>query len=209
MGYKVLVLGNTSVGKSSAIENLPENETFVVQCTKKDLPFAGSRKKYVEKENKFQTSKPEQIIKILKAKNEDENIKYIVIDDANYIMFYEAKRKRVETGFKKFVDLAYDFTDILETIDTLRDDLTVFITAHIEKNDFGDESFKTIGKMLRDQLCIEGLFDIVLLARGVDNDYKFVTNGESVAKSPKGMFTEHLIDNDYKKIASTVQDYYG
>jgi hypothetical protein len=209
MGYKVLVLGNTSVGKSTAIETLPEKETFVVQCTKKDLPFVGSRKKYIDKKNKYQTSKPEEIIKILKANNNESNVKYIVIDDANYIMFYEAKRKRVETGFKKFVDMAYEFTDILETIDGLREDLTVFITAHIEKNDFGDESFKTIGKMLRDQLCIEGLFDIVLLARGIDDDYKFITNGDSVSKSPRGMFEEHFIENDFKKIATVVQDYYG
>jgi hypothetical protein len=209
MAYKVLVTGNTSTGKSSAIADLPSNETFVIQCTKKDLPFEGSRTAYIEAVNKYQTSKPKEIIAILKKMNSNEKVKYIVIDDAHYVMFYELKRKRMEKGYDKFNDLAFDFVDILLEIDNMRDDIVVFFTGHLETSDFGKESFKTSGKMVREQLVVEGLFDIVLLARGFDNDYKFSTNEDSIAKTPKNMFMDKLVPNNYLEISKTIKEYYN
>jgi hypothetical protein len=209
MAYKVLVTGNTSTGKSSAIAGLPPEETFVIQCTKKDLPFAGSRLMYVDKDNKYQTSKPNEIIAILKKKNLDQKTKYIIIDDANYVMFYELKRKRDEKGYEKFNALGFDFTDILLEIDNMRDDIVVFFIGHLETNDFGKETFKTAGKMVRDQLIVEGLFDIVLIARGFENDYKFSTKEDSIAKTAIGMFESRHVDNNFLEISNTIKKYYG
>ena len=41
MAYKVLILGNSGTGKSTSIRNLIPEETFVIKCIDKPLPFKG------------------------------------------------------------------------------------------------------------------------------------------------------------------------
>src|SRR5574344_314815 len=69
---------------------------------------------------------------------------------------------------------------------------------------------KTIGKMLDQNLKIEGLFSIVLRAVQTEDGYKFVTRDDmvSTAKSPIGMWEEDMIDNDLKAVDTTIREYY-
>lgn len=74
---------------------------------------------------------------------------------------------------------------------------------------FGDIKPKTIGKMLDEKVCLEGMFTIVL--RAVKGErYAFVTQTRdgAVSKSPDDMFPEIEIDNDLLTVDSTIREYY-
>jgi len=209
MANKILILGSSGSGKSSSIKNLDHKETFIIKCLEKDLPFKNSRKKYcIEEKNIFVKNNPASIIKMLGKINLKEEVKTVIIDDSNYIMTYEYKRKAGEKGYGKFETMAFDFMDILDFVDSMRPNINVYFMAHTEKDHEGEKSFKSIGKFLSEKLVIEGLFTIVLLANGMIDDYKFTTNGVIPAKTPFEMFSENLIDNDLAVINETIKEYY-
>lgn len=81
---------------------------------------------------------------------------------------------------------------------------------HEDKNEFGDVKPKTIGKLLDDKVCIEGLFTIVLHAISEGGEYKFrtQTDGSDVAKSPIDMFDSEEIPNDLKAVDQKVREFY-
>jgi hypothetical protein len=68
---------------------------------------------------------------------------------------------------------------------------------------------KTVGKMLDDQLTVEGLFSIVLRTRVENGKYCFVTqtDGADTVKSPMGMFPLE-IDNDLKQVDDRIREYW-
>ena len=82
---------------------------------------------------------------------------------------------------------------------------------HEDKNDFGDIKPKTIGKLIDEKVCLEGLFSIVLRAKKVDKNYLFYTQSteNDVAKSPIGMFDKLYIENDLKEVDSVIREFYG
>ena len=100
---------------------------------------------------------------------------------------------------------------------TLRNDLIVFILNHVEVSvDLNGEKTikaKTAGKMLDNQIVLEGLFSIVLYAKiestkTGNNHYFLVKNdGVSTTKSPKGMFNEDKIPNDLLLVANAIREY--
>lgn len=112
-----------------------------------------------------------------------------------------------EKGFDKFTTIAANFRDLIHFINEIdEDDKIVYFLHHSELDQDGKEKVKTIGKMLDEKLTVEGCFDVVLYCQ----DYKFFTqaNGQSVAKTPEGMF-ELEIPNDLKMVDDTIRDYYG
>lgn len=209
MAQKVLILGNSGSGKSTSIKNLNEKETFIIQCVKKRLPFKDSTKKYSsENKNIYQTNNLINVLEALEKIEKMKNIKTLIIDDFNYLMTYGYKARSREVGYGKFETLAFLVVDILDKIDTLRDDLNVYITAHTQKDNDGKISTKTIGKFLDDKVVIEGLFEMVILALGSDNNYNFTVNGLDPAKTPIGMFETDEIDNDLVLINEAIKKYY-
>ena len=81
---------------------------------------------------------------------------------------------------------------------------------HEDKNDFGDIKPKTIGKMLDEKVCVEGMFTIVIrsvLSNG-KHVFKTQTDGFDVCKTPIGMFEQSEIDNDLKLVDTTIREYY-
>lgn len=209
MARKVLILGNSGTGKSTSIQNLNEKETFIIQCVKKGLPFRNSSKKYCkENKNIFTSPNLTQVLNALKKINENKEIKTIIIDDFNYLMTYGYKERAREIGYQKFETIAFLVVDILDQIDAMRDDIIVYITAHTQESNSGKISTKTIGKFLDEKLCIEGKFDMVLLALGTENKYQFTVNGLDPAKTPIGMFEKNEIENDLVLINETIKKYY-
>ena len=69
---------------------------------------------------------------------------------------------------------------------------------------------QTVGKMLDNQLTVEGLFSVVLLCRTDGSRHWFETqsDGFTTAKSPMGMFPRE-IDNDLKAVDMTIREYWG
>jgi len=90
-------------------------------------------------------------------------------------------------------------------------DKIVYFFMHEDKDDMGDVRPKTIGKLLDEKVCVEGMFTIVLCCVIDGDEHKFITqsvNG-AVSKSPMGMFEDLTIDNDLLMVDHTIREYYG
>ena len=89
------------------------------------------------------------------------------------------------------------------------DDIIVYFLHHIQETETGRIKAKTSGKMLDNQLTLEGLFSIVLLCKTDGKEHYFETqsDGFTTCKSPMEMF-EFKIDNDLKLVDTTIREYY-
>ena len=148
----------------------------------------------------------EKIYKVLKN---PERKKY-VIDDSQYLMAFESFDHAKETGYGKFTNMALNFRNLIDFI--IRGtpaDCIVYMLHHTELSEDGKLKAKTLGKMLDNQLTVEGLFSIVLLCQVEGSEHYFITNsdGSNPAKSPMDMF-EMKIDNDLKFVDTTIREYY-
>ena len=200
MGVPVLILGESGSGKSCSLRNFDPNEVGIFNVASKPLPF---RKKM----RMLNDSKYQEIMAVL-VQNKS---KCYVIDDAQYLMAFSLFDRANEVGYKKFTDAAVDFYQLVQTVIKLTsDDTIVYFLQHIERDDAGRIKAKTAGKMLDNQLTLEGLFSIVLLCEAKGEEHYFITqsDGTSTAKSPMGMFDSLKIDNDLKMVDDTIRKYY-
>lgn len=203
MGVAVLVLGASGSGKSASMRNFKENDVRILNVASKPLPFRNV--------NKLKKADKATYAMIKGAVKSGQTLSYVV-DDAQYLMAFESFDKINETGYSKFSAMAKNYEDMLRTIqEDTSPDTIVYIMQHIDKDDDGNIKAKTLGKMLDQQLTVEGLFSIVLLAKAEERRHFFVTqsDGTNPCKSPMGMFDEIEIDNDLKMVDDTVREYYG
>lgn len=199
MGVPILILGASGSGKSSSLRNFEPAEIGIFNVAGKPLPF---RKKLPMANN----ARYETIYKGLK----DPKLKTYVIDDSQYLMAFESFDHAKETGYGKFTNMALNFRNLINYIVTaLPDDCFVYFLHHTELSEDGRIKAKTLGKMLDNQLTLEGLFSIVLLCQVEGSEHFFITNsdGSNPAKSPMEMF-EPKIDNDLKFVDTTIRAYY-
>ena len=203
MGVAVLVLGASGSGKSASMRNFKENDVRILNVASKPLPFRNV--------NKLKKADKATYAMIKGAVKSGQTFSYVV-DDAQYLMAFESFDKINETGYSKFSAMAKNYEDMLRTIqEDTSPDTIVYIMQHIDKDEDGNIKAKTLGKMLDQQLTIEGLFSIVLLAKAEERRHFFVTqsDGTNPCKSPMGMFDEIEIDNDLKMVDDTIREYYG
>ncbi|NFE85325.1 hypothetical protein FC754_14500 [Clostridium botulinum] len=199
MGLPVLVLGESGSGKSTSMRNFEDGEVGIFNVASKPLPF---RKKLP----KLNGASYKQIISGL-AKSK---LKTYVIDDSQYLMAFQMFDKAKETGYGKFTDIALDFRNLIQFIITgTPDDVIVYFLHHVETTETGKIKAKTSGKMIDNQLTLEGLFSIVLLTSTDGTEHKFITqsDGYTTAKSPMDMFPLEM-DNDLKLVDKTIREYY-
>ena len=199
MGVACLILGESGNGKSASLRNIPEDQVLVINVADKPLPF----KNHMES---LSSDNYPDIIKEMKLTKK----KIIVIDDAQYLMANEFMRRAGERGFDKFTEIAQKFWTLIQTVKELPKDVTVYVLAHIERDQNGNEKIKTIGKLLDEKITIEGMFTIVLKASVTDGVYIFSTqsNGHDTVKSPMGMFPTSTIDNDLWYVDRKIREYY-
>lgn len=205
MGIAVLVLGKSGSGKSSSLRGFKSDELCIYNVAGKIFPFRNTFRKV------FQNPSITDIINSLKAPKGGKHSKVYVIDDSQYLMAFESFRRAKEVGYGKFTDIAVSFYNLIQTV--IRDtppDTIVYFLHHSETTDSGEIKAKTIGKMLDNQLTVEGLFPIVLLCQTDGKRHYFVTqsDGYSTAKSPMDMFPTE-IDNDLKDVDLTIREYFG
>lgn len=197
-------MGESGSGKSASLRNFAPNEISVFNVTSKPLPFKQGKTKIPKIDNATYTDIANALA--------NPNKRAYVIDDAGYLLSFEMFKRANETGYSKFTDMAKNFFDMLDFINTkLPNDIIVYITMHTEDDpEMHRVKVKTIGKMLDQNLKIEGLFSIVLRAVQTEDGYKFVTRDDmvSTAKSPIGMWEEDMIDNDLKEVDRTIREYY-
>ena len=200
MGVPVLILGESGSGKSCSLRNFDPAEVGIFNVANKPLPFR--KKMMVLNDVDYIT------ITAILQKNKS---KCYVIDDAQYLMAFSLFDRVNEIGYKKFTDAAVDFYNLVQTvIRQTTEDTVVYFLQHIERDDTGRIKAKTAGKMLDNQLTLEGLFSIVLLCEAKGEEHYFITqsDGTTTAKSPMDMFPTLKIDNDLKMVDGVIRKYY-
>lgn len=225
MANAVILLGKSGAGKSSSIKGLNPKETVVLNVLGKKLPFKGSSKLYnQESKNLFRVDDYTQVINMLQGI--DKNTSYvhnIIIDDAIYIMRKEYFKRAKETGYGKYTELAMHFQQIISTIESMREDINVFIILHSEdvQSDKITVGYKvsTIGQLIDNQYNPVEVVPMVLYSSIKYDDkgaatYGFYTHRfmdgmvEIPAKSPADMFTEDFIPNDLGIVVTAMKEYY-
>ncbi len=147
------------------------------------------------------------------------HIKNVVIEDSNYIMGFNIVSRATEVGFTKFSIMARDMVELFREARKLRNDLKVFYFSHPETIEEGGEvtgyKIKTAGKLIDNQIVLEGLLTICLYTYVEENKdgsstYNFVTNRfkKYPAKSPDGMFTNIKMPNNLQTVVDAIDEYY-
>lgn len=205
MATPVLIIGKSGSGKSTSMRNCIGNEDWnLVRVLNKPLPFKG-------KINGWSTDDYQTVMKCLaqsKAKN-------IVLDDAGYLItnMFMSKHSSAGSGngvFTLYNQIGDHFWNLIQYIVKLPDDKIVYVIMHEDTNDFGQIKPKTIGKLLDEKVCIEGMFTIVLRCIEESGKHLFVTQSAdgAVSKSPIGMFEDLTIDNDLLIVEKAIREYY-
>lgn len=199
MGIPVLVLGESGSGKSCSLRNFNKEDVVIYNIAGKPLPF----KKQLNKADNVNYTQ-------IKSNMQKGNFKTYVIDDSQYLMAFEMFDRAKELGYNKFTDVALNFRGLVDfVIRNTPADVIVYFLHHTETTDTGKIKAKTSGKMLDNQLTLEGLFSIVLLCKTDGQEHYFETqsDGYSTCKSPMGMF-DLKIDNDLKMVDDKIREYY-
>ena len=199
MAIIVMVYGQSGTGKSTSLRNFKPEDVCIVNVSGKPLPF----------KNKHKTFNTDDYMSI-EAAIQKAPAKSIVIDDATYLMTGEYMRMAKVIGYQKFTDLALNYYTLVKTAVALPDDKIVYFMGHSDIDSNGNEKFKTIGKLLDEKITLEGMFTIVLKTVVTDGKYQFSTrnSGQDTVKTPMGMFSEPLIENDLAAVDKAIREYY-
>nr|DAW70653.1 MAG TPA: AAA domain protein [Caudoviricetes sp.] len=207
MGIPVMIMGKSGSGKSTSLMNFAENELYLIKGLKKPLPF---KKKFA---STIETDDYQTIMKAMVKSRK----KAIVIDDAGYLITNKFMREHSSTGggnavFDLYNNIGDRFWRLINCVtDELPEDKIVYFMMHEDKSDMGDVKPKTIGKLLDEKVCLEGMFTIILRCITEDGKhiFKTKTDGADVTKSPMSMFNDERIDNDLKEVDVIIRNYYG
>jgi hypothetical protein len=216
------IVGATGTGKSTSVKHLDPKETYIINVAKKELPFKGAEKLYnAEAKNYKEVDDANEITRLLKTiSDKAPHIKNIIIEDSNYIMGFNILARATEVGFTKFTIMAKDMVELFREARRLRDDLKVFYFTHPETIEDGGEivgyKIKTAGKLIDNQIVLEGLLTICLYTHVEESKdgtatYNFVTNRfkKYPAKSPDGMFADIKISNNLQQVVNSIDEYYN
>ena len=200
MGIPVLILGESGSGKSASLRNFEPADVSIFNVAAKPMPF---RKKL--------PTRSTSDYGLITASIAQSQKKSFVIDDSQYLMCFESFARAKDTGFNKFTDIALHFYNLVQfIIHQTPPDVIVYFLHHTETDSNTSKTkAKTMGKMLDNQLTLEGLFSIVLMCVTDGKNHNFVTqsDGFTTAKSPMEMFPD-VIDNDLKMVDQTIREYY-
>ena len=215
MAKVIGIMGESGSGKTTSMRDLDPATTFYLDSDKKGLSWKGWKKQYsYEKLNYMATDQISTVNQILEKINSQDNMKHIkvvVIDTLNGLMVADEVRRMKEKNYDKWVDLAQCIWELLDSLYTLRDDLTVIVVCHsqTQKEDDGYTftRIKTSGKKL-DKLNVESKLTTVLYAVAKDGEYIFQTKAKnSTAKTPMGAFDAEEIPNDIVDVLKALEDY--
>lgn len=200
MGIPVLLIGDSGSGKSASLRNFDPAEVSVFNVANKPMPF---RKRL----STMNTSDYNTIIAGIQKSSK----KAFVIDDSQYLLCFEAFAKAKDMGYSKYTDMALHFYNLVQfVIRSTSPDTIVYFLHHTETDgNTGKVKAKTLGKMLDNQLTLEGLFAIVLMCYTDGKRHSFVTqsDGFTTAKSPMDMLPYEM-DNDLKAVDTAIREYY-
>lgn len=201
MALPVLILGESGTGKTTSLRNCGPDRFGIINVSKKPLPFRSALKPY----NTDDYGKIIGALKLAKTPS-------IVIDDSQYLMVNAFMRRSKETGYQKYTDIANAHWNLIDfIINSLPDNMIVYLMSHVDRDQNGNEKAKTVGKMIDQYITLEGLFTIVLKTHVMDGKYTFLTHnsGFDTVKSPLGMFDTDEVDNDLLLVDDAIRGYYN
>lgn len=227
MSNLITLCGFSNSGKSTSLKYLDPKSTFIISCTNKQLQIPGFRKKYPKVSiengklsgNWYVNSNYTQIEKVLEIISKTrEEVKVIVLDDANYLLSSETFQNALTKGYEKFSIMAKNYYDLIQFCQNLRDDLTVVFISHLEN--YGTEidplyRMWTTGKMLTTQINLDGLFSYIIYSeRFIDDvsgevNYRFKTrtDGNDTCRSVAGCFEDKYIEPNMKFVIDSINKF--
>ena len=206
MGEPILIYGKSGAGKSRSLKGFAPDEIYLINVLGKRMPFPG-KFKYVTRTRDYRTI----MQGLLKMPT-----KVAVIDDAGYLqtsqfMAGHAAPKKGSNTFDLYNQIGDDLWNMLLFIkDQLPDDVFVYVMMHEISNDMGETKVRTIGKLIDEKVCLEGMFTICLHCMTDGQRHYFRTQGGplDIAKSPEGLF-DLEIENDLKAVDTRCREYWG
>ena len=211
-GMGVLLMGASGSGKSTSLRNLPAEETAIINITNKPMPFRNKDNKKIVCLKDFNADSYDELYKQIIKAIQGTKKRIVVVDDSSYMMSFENFEKATNKGYDKFTTMAKNYYDLIKSAISCDGEKIVYIITHEEIDDVNQlYRPKTIGKMLSNQLVIEGLFSIVLRSLYKNGEYIFQTqnDGTSVCKSPMDMFEQKEMPNDLFEVDKLIREYYG
>ena len=201
MGIAILIIGKSGSGKSTSLRSFQPGDVGIINVLGKPLPFRNNLPS-------VETDDYKKVMSVLTKST----AKSIVVDDCGYLMTNQFMKGHANVGkgndiFGFYNTIGDQFWRMITFVKELPADKLVYFMMHEDKNDFGDIKPKTIGKMLDEKVCVEGMFTIALRCK----EHKFftqTTDGD-IAKTPMGMFDSIEIDNDLKMVDETIRNYYN
>ena len=212
------VMGESGSGKTTAMRNLPPEETLYIDSDKKGLNWKGWRKSYNTEKGIIrlyrQLFDPSEILERIDTEEQFKHIKYVVIDTLNGMMVAEEMRILAMQGGDKrsaWTDLAQHGWGIVNKALEIRNDVTVIILCHSETisddNGIVKTRIKTNGRKL-EKLVLESKMTTVVWAVRQDGKYKFILSADnSTCKVPLGCFDTDIIDNDIMLVIKALEEY--
>lgn len=204
MAIPVLIIGKSGSGKSYSMRNCIGKDFGLIRVLNKPLPFRG----------KIPGVQYDEYTLVERALS-GASANSIIIDDAGYLItnFFMRNHSTKGSGnaiFSMYNSMSDQFWGLIQKITSLPEDKIVYVIMHEDTNEFGDIKPKTIGKMLDEKVCLEGMFTIVLRCVSNGSEHKFITQsaGGAVSKSPPDMFEELEIENDLLKVDNAIRKYY-
>ena len=207
MAIPILVYGKSGSGKSRSLKEFGEDEITLINVISKDMPF---RKKF---KYEIRTRSYETIAQALQKMPTD----IAVIDDAGYLQTSEfmtghSKPKNGSSTFDLFNKIGDDVWNMILFIkDKVSANKRVYMMMHELTNDYGETKVRTLGKLLDEKVCLEGMMTICLRCMTDGKRHYFKTQGgtSDIAKAPEEMFENDEIPNDLKYVDDCIKDFYG
>ena len=115
-------------------------------------------------------------------------------------------------SFEMYDDIADTMYFLVQRIKKeLPDDVIVYIMMHEDTNDLGETKIRTIGKLIDNKVCLEGMVTICLRCMSDEGKHFFrtATDGYDITKTPEEMFGDAEIDNNLKLVDDTIREFYG
>ena len=205
MSIAVLIIGKSGSGKSASMRNLDPSQVALINVLGKPLPFRGQFGQLV-------TDDYGRVDGAIARTARD----IIVVDDAGYLITNQFMRGHTSAGagngvFTLYNQIGDNFWKLIQSITALPGNKRVYMMMHEDVRDNGDVKPKSIGKMIDEKVCVEGMFTICLRCMISEGRrvFRTQTDGFDTAKSPMGMFEGTEIDNDLALVDEAICEYYG
>lgn len=205
MGVLVMVIGKSGSGKSTSLRNFEDGTIGVLNVASKPLPF-----------RRHLPTVDGADYAMIRAALASGKYRAYAIDDSTYLMQFAMFDHAKEQGYGKFTTMALDFKGLLDAAVRTPPDTVVYFLHHPQFGEDGSSKPQTVGKMLDQQLNIEGLFPVVIECAIRDGQHVFVTenDGYGIAKAPVEVETGErmlppVMPNDLKAVDDAIRAFWG